>query len=203
MKRLVVGVAQMCSSEDREANYEVVARLVAEAKARGVDLCCFPEAFHFIGRGDGGLQSADIAEPLQPLAMAPSLTKYADLARTHRIMLSLGGFQERPSGETAAGDGGKVCNSHVLVGADGTFLGVYRKMHLFDYPSGGLMESNFTSAGDTPVAVQLPESFKGWTVGLTTCYDLRFPSLQPQRNSGFQLHVLSITRANGLRRFVL
>ena len=56
---LVIGVAQMCSTDNREHNFGVVARLVAEAKARGVDLCCFPEGFHFIGGGATGSSLED------------------------------------------------------------------------------------------------------------------------------------------------
>lgn len=167
---IVVGVAQMRSTDDRRENYAAVRKIVLEAKSRGVQFCCFPEGFHFIGGGSSGLQSKDIAEEI----MANDKRKrgefiqcYFDLAREQEIVLSLGGFQEVASKS-------KVSNSHLIIGSDGSLLGVYRKMHLFDYADGGLMESSFTERGTQPVSVNLNEP---WVLGLTTCYDLRFPSL--------------------------
>ena len=194
--RLVVGVVQMCSTDDREHNFSVAARLVAEANARGVDLCCFPEGFHFIGGGETGLSSGQIAESLEASA---SLEKYAALAKEHGVMLSLGGFQERPSGAVSGAERGKVCNAHIIVSPEGGLLGVYRKMHLFDYAD--LVESNFTSAGQEPRAVALPGKFRGWMAGLTTCYDLRFPSLyqhlRTKENCNLLLVPSAFTRRTG------
>ena len=56
----------------------------------GAQLCCLPECFHFIGGGDTGLKSIDVAEPLE----GPALAKYRQLAVDAGLWLSLGGFQE-------------------------------------------------------------------------------------------------------------
>ena len=61
---LVVGVAQMCSTDDREKNFATVRKIVLEAKRQGVQLCCFPEGFHFLGGGSSKLKSTDIAEQI-------------------------------------------------------------------------------------------------------------------------------------------
>mmetsp|Transcript_12505 Transcript_12505/g.50268 ORF Transcript_12505/g.50268 Transcript_12505/m.50268 type:complete len:276 (-) Transcript_12505:229-1056(-) len=102
------------------------------------------------------------------------------LARKHGLWLSCGGFHEK-AGPTTTGDAEedspKVCNAHVVVDDAGDIREVYRKMHLFDVsiPGGAvLMESRTTRAGPAR-AVVIPTPVG--RVGLTTCYDLRFPEL--------------------------
>ena len=159
-----VGVVQMTSTDDRLLNYETCARLAAKASAQNCQFLSFPECFHFIGGGKTGLRSLDIAEDLE----GSTIQKYQRLARETNMTLSLGGFQEKSR------DPKKVYNTHVIINSNGDLISTYKKIHLFDFPDGGLMESSFTIAGDEAKVVKCDQ---GINFGLSTCYDLRFPEL--------------------------
>lgn len=162
-----IAAAQMTSVNDVAANFATCSSLVKEAVNTGAKLLCFPENFSYVGAKTG--DSLSIAEPLD----GPIMQKYCALAKESSIWLSLGGFQERGS------DSSHLRNTHVLVNDAGTIVTTYRKMHLFDVdvPGGAVYkESSFTEAGDTIVAVDSPFG----RLGLTVCYDLRFPELFQQ-----------------------
>lgn len=98
------------------------------------------------------------------------MTRYRELAASTGLWLSLGGFQE------AGPDPDHVFNAHIIVNSNGDVVAVYRKIHLFDVevPNGPvLLESRFTLPGATMVCCDSPIG----RLGLTTCYDLRFPEL--------------------------
>ncbi|MED6184965.1 Deaminated glutathione amidase, chloroplastic/cytosolic [Stylosanthes scabra] len=159
-----VAAAQMTSINDLASNFATCSRLVKEAASAGAKLLCFPEAFSYVGAKDG--DSVSIAEPLH----GPLMQKYCSLARESSIWLSLGGFQERGS------DDEHLCNTHVVVDDAGEIRSSYRKIHLFDVdvPGGRVYkESKFTEAGKDVVAVDSPIG----RLGLTVCYDLRFPEI--------------------------
>ncbi|GFP85656.1 nitrilase-like protein 2 [Phtheirospermum japonicum] len=162
-----VAAAQMTSINDLCANFATCSRLVKEAAAAGAKLLCFPENFSYVGVKTG--DSLKIAEPLD----GPIMKKYCSLARDSNIWLSLGGFQEKGS------DDSHLHNTHVLIDNSGNIISTYRKMHLFDVnvPGGAVYkESSFTEAGQEIVAVDGPCG----RLGLTVCYDLRFPELYQQ-----------------------
>lgn len=162
-----IAAAQMTSVNDLAANFAACARLVKEATAAGAKLLCFPENFSYVGARTG--DSLTIAEPLD----GPIMQRYRLLARESSIWLSLGGFQEKGS------DDSHLRNAHVLVDDNGNVVSTYRKMHLFDVnvPGGAVYkESSFTEAGAEVVAVDTPFG----RLGLTVCYDLRFPELYQQ-----------------------
>ncbi|EYU24426.1 hypothetical protein ABFS82_04G161900 [Erythranthe guttata] len=159
-----VAAAQMTSINDLSFNFTTCSRLVKEAAAAGAKLLCFPENFSYVGAKSG--DSLSIAEPLD----GPIMTKYRSLAKESNIWLSLGGFQETGS------DDSHLRNTHVLIDDSGDIRSTYRKMHLFDVdvPGGAVYkESSFTEAGAEIAAVETPFG----VVGLTVCYDLRFPEL--------------------------
>ncbi|KAJ4779318.1 Nitrilase-like protein 2 [Rhynchospora pubera] len=177
-----VGVVQMTSTNDLEANFQTCSRLVKEAAAEGVKLLCFPESFSFIGARMG--ESIEIAEPLD----GPTMQRYCSLAREANIWLSLGGFQEKGP------DDAHLCNTHVLLDNYGKIRNSYRKIHLFDVDVPGNMvykESSFTSQGDTVVAEDSPIG----RLGLTVCYDLRFPELYQMLRFHYQAQVLLVPSA--------
>src|SRR5256886_8897989 len=93
----------------------------------------------------------------------------ADWARTHGITLVGGSIAERREGRE------KLSNTSVAFGPDGEMLGAYRKIHMFDVEVEGLVyrESEAQEGGDEPVVVRGED----WPIGLTVCYDLRFPEL--------------------------
>lgn len=130
-------------------------------------LLCFPESFSYLGEKAG--ESLKIAEPLD----GPIMQRYCSLARESNIWLSLGGFQEKGP------DDAHLYNTHVLVDDSGKIRNIYRKIHLFDVDVPGNMvykESSFTAAGNDIVAEDSPVG----RLGLTVCYDLRFPELYEQ-----------------------
>ncbi|GFR42671.1 hypothetical protein Agub_g3482, partial [Astrephomene gubernaculifera] len=160
-----IAVAQMTSGGDQEANFATCARLAREAAEAGCRMLFLPECFAFIGASPA--ESLAAAQPLD----GPLMTRYRELARSHGLWMSLGGFQE------TGPDPQHIYNTHVVVDAEGRMAAVYRKIHLFDVdvPNGPLlMESRTTAPGDKAVVV--PATPAG-PLGLTTCYDLRFPEL--------------------------
>ena len=192
-----IGLVQMTSTDNVTTNYTTCVRLAQKAAAQNVQLLSFPECFHFIGGGTTGLKSVDIAETLE----GPTIQKYQDLARATNLTLSLGGFQEKSE------DASKVYNTHVVIDPTGTLIAAYRKIHLFDYEAGGLMESTFTLPGNRIQTVQCAAvNCDAVTVGLSTCYDVRFPQMyQTLRDLGASLILVpsAFTVATGTQSYVL
>ena len=160
-RRCVAGLVQMTAVNDVGANFAACSKLVEEACAKSAQIVFFPECFSFIGAAAGEAQA--VAEPLS----GPILARYRELARQHSVWLSLGGFQERVDGEE------RIYNTHVVIDGGGEIRATYRKIHLFDVPMVNLVESRQALAGSELVAVDSPAG----RLGLTVCYDLRFPEL--------------------------
>ncbi|KAA8534305.1 hypothetical protein F0562_031868 [Nyssa sinensis] len=177
-----VAAAQMTSINDLAANFATCSRLVKEAASAGAKLLCFPENFSYVAAKDG--DSLKIAETLD----GPIIKGYCSLARESNIWLSLGGFQEKAS------DDAHLCNTHVLIDDAGNIRSTSRKMHLFDVDvPGGMVykESSFTEPGNDIVAVDSPFG----RLGLTVCYDLRFPELYQQLRFHHDAQVLLVPAA--------
>jgi predicted amidohydrolase len=163
-----VAVGQLNSTGDHAANLAQAEKLCEDAAAAGANLLCLPEAFSFIG-----------ASPQETISQAealdgPRLEQYRALARRHGLWLSLGGLHE------AGAPGNRVHNTHVVVDAKGDTVAEYRKIHLFDVdvPGGAtLLESKSTAPGKAEAVVVDARDELGFTFGLTTCYDVRFPEL--------------------------
>jgi len=163
--RIKVGVVQMTSGADVEENLATTARLVSMAADDGATLVLLPECFAYLGPEDGKLE---IAETLP--AGGPILDRMRALATSRSVDLVLGGFWERSTSET------KVKNACVHVDKRGEVRAIYRKIHLFDVdlPDGTrLMESDTVEPGTEPVVTDAPFG----KLGLSVCYDLRFPEL--------------------------
>ena len=160
-RRCVAGLVQMTAVNDVGANFAACSKLTEEACAKGALIIFFPECFSFIGAAAGEAQA--VAEPLS----GPILARYRELAKQHSVWLSLGGFQERVDGEE------RIYNTHVVIDGGGEIRATYRKIHLFDVPMVNLVESRQALAGSELVAVDSPAG----RLGLTVCYDLRFPEL--------------------------
>jgi predicted amidohydrolase len=161
-----IAVGQMSASSDVEKNLEVVADLCARAKDRGCAMLFLPECFAFIG-----VKGTDALAVMEPLD-GPLLGRYRELAARHRLWLSLGGFAEKGP------DRDRRFNAHVIVNDAGEIQASYRKIHLFDVDMGDvngpvLMESSTAAAGETLVTCDSPAG----KLGLTVCYDLRFPEM--------------------------
>jgi predicted amidohydrolase len=161
--RVVAAVVQMTSTADVERNLATAERLTGEAAARGAGFVALPENFAF-------LRSTGDAAPEAQAVDGPWVRRMAESARRHRITLLLGSLPERSA------QPGKIHNTSVLLGPDGEVLAVYRKIHLFDIDLPGLehlKESREVAPGRDLVVAQAPFG----PLGLTICYDVRFPEL--------------------------
>jgi predicted amidohydrolase len=161
--RLLAAVVQMTSTSDVEKNLDTAERLVDEASRRGAAFVGLPENFAFL-RSEG--EKVVEAQALD----GPWVRRMADLARRLRVTLLLGSLPEKVEGDT------RVRNTSVLLGPDGRTLAVYRKMHLFDIDVPGmehLKESRSVLPGEELVVAETPFG----ALGLSICYDLRFPEL--------------------------
>jgi deaminated glutathione amidase len=164
---LRVGAVQMCSTDDLPSNLAVVRSLTARAAADGAKLVVLPECFSFLGRREG--DKLPIAETLD--GTGPVLTTLRELATKHGIHIVGGGTPEVVPGDVA-----RTYNTAVVISPAGDLLARYRKIHLFDVdiPNGAVLkESDATAPGSDLVVVDID----GAKVGVSICYDLRFPEL--------------------------
>lgn len=154
---------QMTSGEDKERNLEAAERLIREAAERGARLVALPELFNCLGRKEQVVQAA---EPVP----GPTSRRMSDLARRLRITLLAGSICERAEARQ------KVFNTSLLFDDSGNLLARYRKIHLFDVDLPGRVsyqESNWMAPGRDVVAAETDHG----RLGLSICYDLRFPEL--------------------------
>lgn len=157
---------QLNSTEDVDRNIATADRWVREAAARGARLVLLPEKWNVLGRGE---VMADAAELLAP-DPGPALRWAAGIARELELDLVAGSVVERRL------DADRSANTSVHFGPDGTVRAVYRKLHMFDVEVEGVRyaESEHEEPGETVVVSALAD---GTPLGLTICYDVRFPEL--------------------------
>ncbi len=153
-------VVQLNSTGEKARNLAAAERLVRAAAADGAELVALPEKWNLLAAGEELLAGA---EPLD----GPTLTAARGWARELGIHLLAGSISE--------GGDKKAFNTSVLIGPDGADLAVYRKIHMFDVEAGGVVyrESEHEQPGGEIVSAALGEP----VLGLTVCYDLRFPEL--------------------------
>jgi predicted amidohydrolase len=163
---LRIAAAQLNSQDDVPSNLAVVERLAAEAHAQGAQLLVLPENFAFMGGSDE--QRRAVAEALD--GDGPILASLRRLARAHRLTLVGGGFPERTH------DPDRPHNTAVVVDPLGQVQAFYRKIHLFDVEVGD-GQTYRESAAVTPGSEAVVVEVEGVPVGLSICYDLRFPEL--------------------------
>jgi predicted amidohydrolase len=169
---LVTAAIQMCSTDDVAANLDVVRRLVEAAAGEGARLVVLPECFAFLGKGER--DKLAIAERLDEAAPGPIVTALAELATRHAVTIVGGGMPEREDGPDGAVR--RAYNTAVVIDPRGQLVARYRKIHLFDVDIPGratMRESDATAPGTAPCVVEVD----GWKVGVTICYDVRFPEL--------------------------
>jgi predicted amidohydrolase len=159
-----VGLVQMRSGLDPAANLAAAAKLIAEAKAGGAHYVLTPEMTNIMEIRRERLFAAIVAEEADP-----SLAAFRELARRHAIHIHVGSLAIKLAGERAA-------NRSFLIDRDGEIVARYDKIHMFDVDLANgesYRESRNFRPGELAVAADLP-----WgRLGLTICYDLRFPAL--------------------------
>jgi predicted amidohydrolase len=153
---------QLNSTDDKERNLETAERLVRDAARDGAELIALPEKWNLLGPG-AALRAG--AEDLD----GPTLSAVRSWARELGVHVVAGSISERLA------ERDKLSNTSVLVGPDGEMAAAYRKIHMFDVDVGGVAyrESEHEEPG-TEIVVS---SAADVPVGLTVCYDLRFPEL--------------------------
>jgi len=160
---LTVACVQMRSSRDPAENRETAIRLIGEAADAGAAYIQTPEMTGLVERSRAGLMENIHSQDEDPLIPAVQ-----DLARRRGVTVHIGSLALR------AGD--KVANRAIIIGASGDILATYDKIHLFDVdlPNGeSWRESGAYTGGDVAPVVRTPVG----RVGVTICYDLRFPYL--------------------------
>jgi deaminated glutathione amidase len=157
-----VAAVQLNSNGDKQRNLAAAERLVRESAAGGAEFVALPEKWNLLA---GGEELVAGAEPLD----GPSLTAARGWARELGIHLLAGSVSERGA------EGERASNTSVLIGPDGADLAVYRKIHMFDVDAGGVSyrESEHERPGSELVTAPVGELI----LGMTVCYDLRFPEL--------------------------
>ena len=162
--KLVVGCVQNCASADLAASLEEVTELCREGAAQGANLLCMPEYVSCFALTDAGFEVA-----VGPEDGHPALAHFRALARELEVWMVVGTLAIEHLDA-------KIPNRSYLLDPGGAVVSIYDKIHLFDVdlPNGeSYRESEIISPGDRAVVAGTP-----WgPIGLTICYDLRFPHL--------------------------
>src|SRR6266511_1158024 len=158
-----VACVQLTSKDDKAANLEKVDQLSARAAARRADVVVLPEKWNAIGEVETMRAAAE------PIEGGESVQAMSAWARHHGIVLVGGSITERREGRE------KLSNTCLVFDPDGALAAVYRKIHLFDVEVGGHVyrESEAEEPGEEPALTHVED----WVLGLSICYDVRFPEL--------------------------
>src|SRR5208337_4509954 len=165
MASIRAAVIQMASTDDVTANLAGARSLLAEAASLGAQVAGLPENFAYLRREGSAIPCAQTLD-------GEIVSVLREAARGHRMWIIGGSFPERIAGD------GRVWNTSVLLSDTGEIVAVYRKIHLFDVDlreAGGARyaESAAIAPGKEIVLAQTPFG----PLGLSICYDLRFPEL--------------------------
>jgi predicted amidohydrolase len=160
-----VGVVQMSSTDDLPRNLVSAEQLVRDAAAAGAEFVALPEMFAFLRREGGEFPCAQGVD-------GEILSAVRGWARDLGVRVLAGTFPERRPGDD------RVFNTSALVSPEGEVEALYRKIHLFDVDlgeaGGGVYkESSRIAPGEDVVVADTPSG----GVGLSVCYDIRFPEL--------------------------
>ncbi len=162
MTQLNVAVIQLDAGTDPEANVCQAAALADQGARDGAQLIALPEYLQYRGSDDGYRASA------RPIP-GPFSDAFAAVARERKVWILAGSLAE-------SGPEGRPYNTSILLDPTGDIAATYRKIHLFDIAlenGPADRESDRVTAGDQAVVADL----EGTRIGLSICYDLRFPEL--------------------------
>ncbi|CAB3233801.1 unnamed protein product [Arctia plantaginis] len=163
-----IAVCQMTSGADKQANLNVVSKIISDAAKENVEMLFFPEACDFICEN-----KQDVFNNAEPIKGGFTVGKYRELAATHKVWLSMGGIHEKDEKNPS-----KTYNTHLIIDNNGAIVQTYRKLHLFDVEipekNVRMKESDVSMSGNHIVS---PVDTPVGKLGLAICYDLRFPEL--------------------------
>lgn len=160
---MICAVLQTQTNEDRQANLEIAANLLAQAKDAGAKLAVLPEHFSYLADMS---QMPAAAQPLR----GPVVQFLSEQAKKLDMWIVGGSFAQRARGS------GRVYNTCPILDNQGRLQAYYQKIHRFDLDLKGQAkweESRYVRAGRRVVTVKTPVGL----LGLSICYDLRFPEL--------------------------
>jgi deaminated glutathione amidase len=155
---------QLNSNEDKQRNLATADRLTRAAAADGAQLILLPEKWTALGTDEDYHRAAETLEDGEAVEWARST------ARELGVDLVAGSIVERREGRD------KLGNTSIHFGPDGEQKAVYRKIHMFDVVVGGL-EYRESASEDPGEEIVISETRDGVPLGMTICYDLRFPEL--------------------------
>jgi predicted amidohydrolase len=159
-----VGLIQMRSGRTPRANADAAVKLIGEAKQAGADYVQTPDMTNIMEVKREALFAA-----LAPEESDPSLAAFRETARSHRLWVHVGSLALKVTSD-------KAVNRSLLIDPQGEIAARYDKIHMFDVDLAGgesYRESRSYRPGETAISADLP-----WgRLGLTICYDLRFPAL--------------------------
>ncbi len=185
---LEVAVIQLGAQDDVDQNLETIAGLAKRARTRVLAL---PEGCAFMGDPD---KKRATAEPVPAVGARPSDGKavcaLSGLAREHDAYVFAGGVALH------SGDAQRPFNAHVAFAPTGEVTAIYRKIHLFDVDlaDGTSHRESDSSACGEPGEDVVVVDVDGWRLGLSICYDLRFPELY-RKHVDLDAHALLIPAA--------
>ncbi len=158
-----VAAVQINSNGEQDRNIELAEKQVRAAAGAGAELIVLPEKWSLLGPGEL------LAEAAEPIETGVAVAAARAWARDLGVFVVAGSVAERTE------EGERFANASPLIDAEGAIVAIYRKIHMFDVDVGGVSyrESDHEIPGDRPVIAAGP----GAEIGLTVCYDLRFPEL--------------------------
>jgi len=159
-----VALLQYCASPDKPANLALSVSMAEEALGSKAKFILLPEVFNY--RGDG--RNKELFAKATEAIPGPSSNAFIPLARKHKAFILLGSIIEKTSTKLGF-------NTSILIDPSGEISAKYRKINLFDACIGDkiVKEADSFKAGRRPTTVNVGE----FRVGLSICYDLRFPKL--------------------------
>jgi nitrilase len=166
--KLKIAAIQMVSIASLQQNLVTAERLIKAAAADGAQLAVLPEYFCMMG-----LKDTDKVHAKEKLGSGPIQEKLAAITKDIGIYLIAGTIP------LEAKDPNKVLNTTLIFSPDGQRVGRYDKIHLFGFQTSTerYQESETIEAGEQPGIVKISINGADWTLGLSICYDLRFPEL--------------------------
>ena len=187
-----VAAIQMVSTPDLPTNLQTAARLLQNAAQQGAELAVLPEYFCVMG-----LKDTDKLALQEPFGNGPIQRFLSEQASAFGLWL-VGGTLPLAAPDSA--DGSRVRNASLVFDPSGQCVARYDKMHLFRFAQGqeAYDETRVLQRGDKPVSFSLPSrDGHTYTIGLSVCYDLRFPELYRALNADVLLVPSAFTYTTG------
>lgn len=157
--KIKVSALQMCSRVgDKSANFDKVQTIVSRELEQDVDFLILPEVWTVGWSCENFLSSAE------PIKNSETINLLASIAKSYNTNILGGSF-------IAKSEDGNYYNTCPVINRKGELIATYSKMHLYSYC--GCSEGTCITAGKSPVMV----NFDGINIGLTICYDIRFPEI--------------------------